>query len=286
MTVATAPPQIQSDTEIPGYAKVPNSVLRDASLSVTARLLYSVLDGRRADRGQRVSLSVLAADLGVSESTVRRAAGELEGQGLLKRSRTGRTNSWRLTNPVRTAGNRIVEQHAATESDQSPVPPKPAKPVTSAGSDQSPVTGLQRTTRENYNNNAGRSTTDTELVSDYLTGINAATGSTLVQTRALQQLVTRIAAAGIPANEAALTAAAWLAAKGNTVQNVNGFLASIVLPSMANGQELENPHQKETPIPPAYRDVIAADRTTPADPETAQRGISACRSALKGTSRD
>ena len=53
---------------------VPNAVLRDGQLSPTARLLYAVLDGRRAanrpQAGIRVGVGVLAADLKTEGVTV------------------------------------------------------------------------------------------------------------------------------------------------------------------------------------------------------------------------
>lgn len=332
MTVATAPPDIPKDIpQTPGFAIVPNGVLRDPALSMAARLLFAVLDGRRAansrDRGIRVGAATLAADLGVSESTVKRAAAELTEAGWLERRRTGRTNSWRLTNPART-GKRVtpiqppLEESSGnpresresggstgpgslgtTGTDPATTPP----PVTSEPSDRSPVTVLQSITREKYNNTddlvpaglsgqprdehhrgngSGKTDHDGETAraktakadstqsggdgktarartaggsaAAYLSEINAATGANLVMTRPMRELLQRIADNGIPANEAALTASAWLAAKGSRINHPDGFLASIVLPSMADGQQLEEPGQQATPIPPAYKDITEA----------------------------
>lgn len=335
MTVATAPPDSAKDIpQTPGYAIVPNGLIR-SELSMAAKLLFVTLDGRRAgnnrDRGIRVGAATLAADMRVSESTVKRAAAELIEAGWLERRRTGRTNSWRLTNPART-GKRVASmQPPLEESPGNPresresggptgpgplgttgtTSPRDSRTVTSEPSDRSPVTVLQSITRENYNNTDdvvpaagpsgqprddhhrgnGSETTDhddrsqasasttteqrvpsgdertaktktaapaTDSAATYLAEINAATGARLVMTRPLRELLQKIDANGIPPAEAALTASAWLAAKGSKVRHPDGFLASIVLPSMADGQELEEPAQQATPIPPAYKDITEA----------------------------
>ena len=93
------------------------------------------------------------------------------------------------------------------------------------------------------------------LTDEYLTAINAATGAQLVSTRPLRHLVQEIAARGIPAAEAAVIAAAWLAVKNGRVSSPEGFLAAIALPSLAKGEQLEQSPPKATPVPPAYRDM-------------------------------
>jgi hypothetical protein len=57
-----------------------------------------------------------------------------------------------------------------------------------------------------------------------------------------------------------MTAAAWLAAKGSTVQAPAGFLAAVALPSLAYGEKPEGDPTPATPIPPAYRDLSASPR--------------------------
>lgn len=327
---AQAPPNRDTDKSLSGYAVVPNGLLRDGRLSLTARMLYAVLDGRRAgnnrDRGIRVGLAVLAADLGVSDSTTRRAAAELEEAGWLERRRTGRTSSWRLANPIRTPrrmaalqrtlddvaeGGRggatvppsigqersgsLTDSHRGTVASATPPQEGREGPgsagsgprsVTADGSDRSPVNGLQSITREDYNiteassrsarpsgahrdkasdAEAGKKSKSQPATADpvlaaYLREINAATGAELRPTRALRDLVRKIAARGIPADEAALTAAAWLAAKGSKIEAPAGFLAAVALPSLAEGASLEEEPAAPTPIPPAYRDLSAAPR--------------------------
>lgn len=332
MTIPAPSVGVQPDAPFsaPGYAIAPNAVIRDTRLSPTARLLYVLLDGRRADksRGIRVSVATLAADLGCADATVRRAAGELETAGWLARRRTGRTSSWSLDNPVR-SGRKGATIEAALDLPQPALDEgregrdhgdQRARSLTGGGSDRSQVSGLQSITREKYNNTAdlvpapasgghggdesqrgpGHETSDQQPSSStrasartgqpaqtagptgqpgsdrktakagaapvpgdvaavYLAEINAATGAKLVPNRLTRELMRKIAAKGIPAPEAALTAAAWLAVKGDAVTSPEGFLVAIALPSMANGQELDTSPPKPTPTPPAYRELVAQE---------------------------
>ena len=345
----------QSDAPFsaPGYAITPNAVLRDTRLSTTARLLYSLLDGRRAagpgkSKGIRVSVATLAADLGCAESTVRRVAGELEDAGWLARRRTGRTSSWALTNPVRTGktASKItalertldgLEVGSVGSADQPLIAHQRADSLTeprvgrleasneggtaggplghgarapiSERSDRSSASALQSITREDYNSTAAQrpvgpqaplrgtgsdqpssptsasaSREQRDLVRDqdmqehakspkaaraaasgwllpaYLDEINAATGAKLRPSPQLRELVDKIAARAILPDEAALTAAAWLAVKGGKIKSPEGFLASVVLPSLAEGQGLDVEPAKPTPTPPAYRELAAQPR--------------------------
>lgn len=185
--------QPDSPIDVPGYAIPPNAVLRDPQLSITARLLYAVLDGRRASnrgKGIRVQIETLAADLGCSSTTVRRAATELQDAGWLQRRRTGRSSSWQLENPVR-SNRRVaaIERSLQGELVESPVSPstgitgnhgnqraaavpalgalgdhtcpKPAlsqetavRPITPERSECSPVDTPQSITKEKYNSTA------------------------------------------------------------------------------------------------------------------------------------
>lgn len=312
MTIQPPSVMAQADAPInaPGYAVAPNAVLRDPRLSPTARLLYVVLDGRRAARGKgiRVSVATLAADVGCADATIRRAADELQNAGWLARRRTGRTSLWVLDNPIR-AGRRI-NPGGGPGGPESRGPE--ARTLTDDGSDRSLVSALQSITREDYNNTAdlvpapafggalgdqsqqgtGHETSDQhpssrtrastgqhaaatsrdkktaqtraaaapgDITAAYLAEINAATGAKLVPTRPLRDLLGKIAARGIPAPEAALTAAAWLAVKGESIASPEGFLAAIALPSMANGQELDTSPPKPTPTPPTYRELVTRE---------------------------
>jgi DNA-binding MarR family transcriptional regulator len=280
MTLAPPLPPVDTDTakSLSGYAVVPNALLRDPRVSDRAVRLYAVLDGRRAHRqaGIRVGQATLAADLGASESTVKRAAEELEEAGWLRRRRTGRTSLWHLTNPVRDRSQKAVQAVIEEATDQRGTGGEPAghgaRSVTADLSDRSPVTSLQSITREDYKHHRDAAAFQAAGVSDasakkdtpatgdpvlaaYLREINAATGAQLRPTRALRDLVRKIAARGIPAEEAALTAAAWLAAKGSTVTSPAGFLAAVALPSLANGTSMDEEPPAPTPIPPAFRDL-------------------------------
>jgi hypothetical protein len=121
----------------------------------------------------------------------------------------------------------------------------------------------------------------------YLHEINTATGATLKPTQALGTVLEQIAAAGIPANEAALTASAWLAAKGSKVQSVNGFLASVVLPSMATGVGLdaEPAANKRTETPPSFAEVVSAEPRIEASPDVIEQALAECRKAVASSSR-
>ena len=107
---------------------------------------------------------------------------------------------------------------------------------------------------------AARAATGGWLIGSYLDEINAATGAKLRPSPQLRELVDKIAARGILPDEAALTAAAWLAVKGGKIRTPEGFLAAVALPSMAEGQELDVEPAKPTPTPPAYRELTAQPR--------------------------
>lgn len=366
MTLATGTPSAHNNAPvIPGYAVVPNAILREASLSLAARLLYGVLDGRRASGAWvRVGAETLAADLGTSVSTVSRAAKELEAAGWLERRRTGRTSAWRLANPIRTpkrmaslervldapqeggtqvstlppeighqrtraltdsAGGTVEGSNALSRGPRGPgraglsgPSPESLREVRNEASDLSPVTVLQRSTREDYKQHTGAAaplgaasagdggtsraqaghvpspeavgggstiegcqtpvadesgrggatiqscqtpaTTNDPVMRRYLSAINAATGADLRPTRTLRETIRKISARGIPADEAAMTAAAWLAVKAGKVHTVEGFLAAVALPSMGAGQEPDLEPPRPTPMPPAYRQSLEAPR--------------------------
>jgi len=116
---------------------VPRAVVTDASLSITARLLFTVLDSRQGTNDYaRVGRQALADDLGVSVATVKRALNELVEAGLIVREATGRTNSYTVVNLSR---NGRLEQSVKAHEKAT----RKARRVTSEPSDGSLVTRLQ-----------------------------------------------------------------------------------------------------------------------------------------------
>lgn len=77
------------------FAQIPDELVTDKRLSSNAVRLWARLD-KYAGRGgeARPSRGVLAADLGMSEATVKRAFAELVGAGWISRVRRGRSNVW------------------------------------------------------------------------------------------------------------------------------------------------------------------------------------------------
>jgi len=116
---------------------VPRAVVTDSSLSITARLLFTVLDSRQGTNDYvRVGRQALADDLGVSLGSVKRALNELVEAGLIVREATGRTNSYTVVNLSRNGRlEQSVKAHAkAARKAQRPTPEP---------SDGSPVSRLQ-----------------------------------------------------------------------------------------------------------------------------------------------
>jgi hypothetical protein len=88
-----------------------HSVTRDPTLSMAARLVWTILDGRQGNSARvRVRLATLADDLGAPLSTTRRALDELRARGLITRTRTGAANWWSVDNPARV---RAVDSQSA-----------------------------------------------------------------------------------------------------------------------------------------------------------------------------
>jgi hypothetical protein len=113
-------PDVAEPRSIPsGFAQVPHTVARDTRLSVGARLLYVVLDGRAGRRGTcQVGQIVLAADLGVTDRTVRDLVAELVAAGLLDATRTRGTTIYRVHNMAR-------DRKPSSAQIGSPVPVRP-----------------------------------------------------------------------------------------------------------------------------------------------------------------
>jgi Fe2+ or Zn2+ uptake regulation protein len=96
-------PRLTQTNRVP-FGMAPRFVLRDASLSPMARLVYMILDERvGAQDHQRVSQELLAKDVGTTTRTIRRAITELELAGLVHKRRTGRTDMYFVRNPARSS---------------------------------------------------------------------------------------------------------------------------------------------------------------------------------------
>lgn len=81
---------------------MPTAVARDVSLSIGARHLYTVLDSRQgAKTCQRLLMATLAADMGVSDRTVRRYLAELVTAGYVAKKATGKSLQFTVINEQR-----------------------------------------------------------------------------------------------------------------------------------------------------------------------------------------
>lgn len=113
---------------------VPNLVLRDSSLSCTARLLYAVLKSYSWQTGQCwPKQETLMQDLGVgSDHTLRAALRELQHAGLVevKRRRLGKPNLYTVKEPVEQAdeGPASLDQ-GSRHADSAPTETHPCAPT-------------------------------------------------------------------------------------------------------------------------------------------------------------
>lgn len=111
------------------YGLTPRAVLTDGALSMTARVLYGLLDSRQTSASRvRLTQRLLADELGVSVRTVGAALAELRAAGWLQAGRTGRSSSYAVLNPARSerAARKATKPSAATAS------PQPAATVNTA----------------------------------------------------------------------------------------------------------------------------------------------------------
>lgn len=84
-----------------GFSQDPHTVTRDSSVSIPARLLWVILNGRQGQNPSvRVGLKPLAIDLGVSTRSVMTYLQELQKAQLLTIKRTGRTNFYSVIKPA------------------------------------------------------------------------------------------------------------------------------------------------------------------------------------------
>lgn len=247
-----------------GYAIVPHAVARDASLSISARMLYLLLDGRQGSSdGTRVRIETLAADMGVSVSTVKRCLRELRQAGLVESQITGRSLMLIIHNTAR--------KRVTADPDRG----------TSGPSAGSPVTSLQRSNQEKNNqsrNNPstrlspgshGRTDRDPMLVSlaaanpllpAYVDAIASATGLPLKPTNDVLQKVQKIAFRGMtPAAAGEAAHGQMIVASGmRDIRNPVAFLAKTVLDALADDphaapvEAVVHRQATRTPIPEPY----------------------------------
>lgn len=269
----------------PGYAVVPNVVLRDPRLSPTARLLYAILDGRQTSSAAvRVGIATLAADLGTSDDTVSRALAELQAVGYVDRTRTGRTSRYVIRNPYRSDSQR----RAADVEPELPLAEPRSR--TAAESDTARVRHPQRTiSRETNTTSASASpsaqtseSATAKAAADpspeaYVEAIAEATGLPLRPTADVLRKVRKIAARGLtPAETAEAACSRLLVASGiRDLYSPVGFLARTVLTDLAEGTPVpveDSPYRQTVPLPVAYRDLYTAEPCQHGDP----RGAESC----------
>lgn len=108
-------PDDGEEAKRPTFAMTPSPVLFDTSLGPWALRLYAVLDWRAGRKGYcRVGIKQLAADLGTSERTTRRAVSELREAGWVQIKETGRTHDYTVVNPSRPQKKKRKEPSPAT----------------------------------------------------------------------------------------------------------------------------------------------------------------------------
>lgn len=84
------------------FAMPPVAVMRDATLSLQARMLYVLLDARQGQSGSvRVRIATLCQDTGASDKSVRRWLDELRDAGLVATQATGRSLAIYVSNQCR-----------------------------------------------------------------------------------------------------------------------------------------------------------------------------------------
>lgn len=228
MPTVTDPSDVASQTR-PTYAKPPSAVLRDASLSRDARLLYVLLDDRAGSRGSvRVRIETLAADLDAGDKSVRRWLAELRAAGLVTTKSTGRSLSVTVANAAR-----LVDKRTRT--------------VTSDRSERSPVTALQSSksgesssAREPVELVPSTPTDDDGHDQDhrggpYLAAIREATGHRLRPTTAVREHLAVIRRQNLEPADVGTLCAAYLHAHGSTVRSPGAWLADFVLAAIADG---------------------------------------------------
>lgn len=265
ITPPSVSPQPDAPINAPGYAIAPNAVLRDARLSRDARLLYVLLDGHAGANGRvRVGDATVAAELNASESSFYRWSKELQDAGLITRKGTGRSAITIVHN-----GSRLKSSMPAEKPQQT------LSAATADSPELSRVTALQRSNSLEENNNRGASPaeggaapapTETPAAGGHaeellLDAVRAATGAPVEMTRPVRRHLQSVAARGTTPNELAVEVAAWLAVKGEeNIYRLAGFIAGVVLPSIASGAPTPLPEPTITaPMPPTRAELELLD---------------------------
>lgn len=150
MSVNPATPESNANT---GFSVLPSAIARDPSLTVTAKAVYWLLDDRQGNRPHvRVGLTVLAADLGISTASLKRALTDLAAAGLIEWKRTGRTSMYATANAAR--NRRVMAQNR---------PISDPRKVKSEPSDSSNLTYLQSNNSLGVKKQASNSGIDSPL---------------------------------------------------------------------------------------------------------------------------
>lgn len=269
MRVPAAPDGAQPDAPIsaPGYAIAPNAVLRDARLSIQARLLYVVLDGHAGVRGRvRVRDATIVAELGCCERSFYKWSAELVAAGHIERKGTGRSAITTVINRVRTP--------AAELHDDAAIGARAARERSAALHDDA---ALHRIRSGVVTNNSKRGTAPAPAhgspaptspldpaaggyLETYLRAvIEGADGEDITLNRKVRGHLEAIAAQGIKPEQLRELVAGWprISWSGEPIHRLAGFVVGVVLPGIAQGQSAPTaaPAQ-QTPIPPTYQELL------------------------------
>lgn len=262
-----------------GYAVVPRDVLTDSRLSDRAVRVYALLDARTTGRPVYVRVPVLAQDLGVSERTIERSLAELVALGYVVRERTRRVTRTAVLNPVR-AADRAKAQAVRHDKSVAPVPTNLSAP--------SRNNSLRNKTQDKGDRGTRRDPVPVvaaagPLAEAYVLAIAQATSQPLKPTNAVKALVLKIAARGMtPAQAGEAAQSRLLMAQAlRAIYSPAAFLASTVLQDLAEGAPVPQ-EPSPTPLPPPVAEVLPRQTLDlDARADSAERGIAACRAALR-----
>lgn len=134
------------------FAMPPHEVMRDPTLSVDAKVIWTLLDGHAGENySTRVRQQTLAQEMGLGPSSLRRvkrAVAELVERGLLLVERTGRSNVYQVLNPSRMTHPERLRQrleHAEKQQKRQTVSnPAPSDRAAVTLSDRAAVSPLHK----------------------------------------------------------------------------------------------------------------------------------------------
>lgn len=293
------------------YAVVARSVALDPNLSDAAVRLYVLLDSRATGRAIHVKTATLAADLNRSEKSITRAMTELVKAGYLLRKRTRSVSVTAVENPIRRRSKR------STVPPDLSVPDSSTSPDLSVP-DGTDLSGTSRNNTLRNNTNTirrsgarrdplpiGATTAANPLHLAYVDAIAEATGLPLRPTKAVLAKIEKIASRGMtPAQAGEAARGQMMLADGlRDIHTPVGFLAKTVLDALGDPHSAPTEpdatqraeilraalNSENTDRPLQTASVAAGDplteiktRQASIDPETSQRGLAACRAALRG----